>query len=318
MNARTTAALLAGLIVAAAAHPAAGDAEEDARIHFQQGVELYEQGDYEAAAIAFSRAYELKPSYRILFNIGQAEAELKHYALALDAFTRYLAEGGDAVPPERLTKVKGEIKRLNALVGMLYVECPVEGARVKVDAEARGETPLTGPIFVDIGKHEVTVEHGARELLREVVRVAGGQRVQLEVAVADDDADPPDEGGAGPEPGGPPADDGPERVWTWVALGVGGAAAIAGGAIGGAAMSRRKALVADDCVDKHCYESSESEADEIEALNLTADVLFGVAAAGIVTGIVLFFVEPDDDEQQVALAPLVTGDRAGLAVGGRF
>jgi len=301
MTPRTTLALLVGLLATTMAFSAVGGTEEEARTHFQQGVELYEQGDYEAAAIAFNRAYELK-----------------HYALALGAFTRYLAEGGDAVPPERLTKVKGEIKRLNALVGMIYLDCPLTDARVQVDNETRGTTPLDGPIFVDIGKHEVIVKHGAKELLREVVRVAGGQRVELEVIVDDGGAVAGGGDGGSGEPE-PEPEDGPERVWTWVALGVGGAAAIAGGAIGGAALAKRKDLEAENCDGQSCYQSSKSEGDSIEKMNLTADVLFGVAAAGIVTGIVLFFVEPDEDgEEQVAVAPGITGDGAGLFVGGTF
>jgi hypothetical protein len=312
LNIAAFAWLLAVLVPAAAA---AEDPEEQARIHFQQGLDLYEQGDYEAAAIAFSRAYEIKPSYRILFNIGQAEAELKHYALALEAFARYLAEGGDEIPADRLQKVKSEIKRLNALVGMIEIESTVAEARVKIDNETRGFTPLAGAITVDIGKHEVVVIKGTTELLREVVRVAGGQRVRLQVqgeqgtdAVAGGAPDAAADGGEG---------EGPERIWTWVAFGVGGAAAIAGGVIGGVAVSRRKALEEDECDDQHCFPSARDEGDTIERLNLTADVLFGVAAAGIVAGVVLYFVEPDEDEQ-VALTPAVGRHGAGLVVGGRF
>jgi hypothetical protein len=275
---------------------------------------LYEDGQYEQAAIAFARAYELKPSFKLLFNIGQAESELKHYARALEAFTRYLAEGGKQVPPDRIAEVKSEIERLNALVGMIIVECSVAGAKVKLDNETKGETPLEYPIFVDIGKHEVVIKKGQEELLREVVRVAGGQRVTLEV----DDA----EGSAGQtgtdDPGEQEDSEDGGRVWTWVALGVGGAAGIAGAVIGGAALSKKSTLE-DRCEGNHCPPASAGEADTIKSMNLTADVLFGVAAAGIVTGVILFFVEGDDEsETEVAVTPAVTASGAGLAVGGRF
>lgn len=312
LNIAGTIWLLAVLVPWAAA---AEDPEEQARAHFQQGLELYEQGDYEAAAIAFNRAYEIKPSYRILFNIGQAEAELKHYALALEAFTRYLAEGGDAIPEDRLQKVKGEIKRLNTLVGLIELECAVADAQVKIDNETRGFTPLAGAITVDIGKHEIVVTKGTAELLREVVRVAGGQRVRLQVQAEGDAATAAGDLGGGVSDAGDA--EGPDRVWTWVAFGLGGAAAIAGGVIGGVAVSKRKALEEEDCQDQHCYPSARDEGDTIESLNLTADVLFGVAAAGVVAGVVLYFVEPDDEEQ-VALTPTVGGDGVGLVVGGRF
>jgi len=316
----TSARIAAAALVIAVASTAtsavtAGVKEDEARMHFEQGVRLYEEGQYEQAAIAFARAYELKPSFRLLFNIGQAESELKHYARALEAFTRYLAEGGDQVPPDRVTTVKSEIERLNALVGMIIVECQVDGARVLLDNESKGETPLAGPIFVDIGKHEVVVKQGQDELLREVVRVAGGQRVTLEVEAGDGEPGTTSDTDGSPVPEEP---DGGGRVWTWIALGIGGAAGITGAAIGGAAMSKRADLEVS-CVDNHCPPSKEGESDTIETMNLTADVLFGLAAAGIVTGVILFFVEPDDEtEAQVAVAPAVTAGGAGLAVGGRF
>jgi hypothetical protein len=313
MNSGKIIAATLALAIAAFAPTAGAVGGEEARVHFEQGVVLYEDGQYEQAAIAFARAYELKPSFKLLFNIGQAESELKHYARALEAFTRYLAEGGKQVPADRITEVKAEIERLNALVGMIVVECPVAGAKVKLDNETKGETPLEFPIFVDIGKHEVVIKKGQEELLREVVRVAGGQRVTLEVAstggssgepAADDPAQQEDQEGG--------------RVWTWVALGVGGAAGIAGAAIGGAALSKKSTLE-DRCEGNHCPPSSQGEADTIKSMNLTADILFGVAAAGIVTGVILFFVEPDDEsDTAVAVTPAVTGNGAGLAVGGRF
>ena len=309
------------LVAAAAAGPQKG--KDPARVHFDQGVKLYEDGQYEQAAIAFARAYEIKPSYKILFNIGQAEAELEHYALALDAFTRYLAEGGAEVPPERVQLVKSEVERLNVLVGMVNIQCAIEGAKIRIDNETIGETPIAGPFFVDIGKHEVVVSKGQDELLREIVRVAGGQTITLEVGLEQAAAVAPADGGesepaqeaAEPEP---KDEGGKKRVWTWVALGVGAAVGIAGGAVGGAAMARKNSLE-EECAGNHCLQSSKGEADAIRTMNLTADILYGVAGAAAVTALILFFVEPDDEPQAaVAVTPAVTAAGAGLMVGGRF
>ena len=85
-----------------------------------------------------------------------------------------------------------------------------------------------------------------------------------------------------------------------------------------AAMSKKSTLE-DRCEGNHCPASSAGEADTIKNMNLTADVLFGVAAVGIVTGVILFFVEGDDEsDTEVAVTPAVTASGAGLAVGGRF
>ena len=329
---------LAGIALALAVTAparAAGDTAA-AKQHFRRGVELFKDGDYEQAVIAFERAYELKPTYKLFWNIAQVEAELKHYSRALEAYTRYLTEGGDRVPRERVQKAKAEIGRLNTLVGSIAVECPIDGALVLVDKRRVGTTPLAEPVFVDIGEHEVAVKRGADELHAEVLRVAGGERVVVEVPVSAKTAAPaPAEAAAAPaqsvppepEPLGKPEvdpteEEGPKRVWTWVALGIGGAALASGAVIGGVAMGKRKDL-AEECDGDSCPEGKAGEADRIRTMNTTADVLYGVTAAAVVVGSVLFFVEPDDDEEEipaaeVTLAPLATPRGGGLAVEGRF
>ena len=104
---------LMSLPVTVAAQPASPEASADtdgkqaAGEHFQRGVDLYNGGDYRAALIAFQRAYEIAPNFGVLYNLGQASAELKDYVSALDAFERYLKEGGDAVPADRRETGRG-------------------------------------------------------------------------------------------------------------------------------------------------------------------------------------------------------------------
>jgi hypothetical protein len=288
--------------------------DEQALTHFEQGIELFSQEKYEQAAIAFERAYELKPSYKILYNIGQVQNRLEHYAAALEAYTRYLAEGGAEIEPARVDQVKAEIKRLNALVGMIAVTTNVEGATVFVDDEKQGQTPLGGPLFVDLGKHTVVIKQGTDELHREVVKVAGGQTVSVHAEKAAEEPEPQE-----PEPAAEQEDQGPKRVWTWVALGIGGAAAIGAGITGGLAASKKGDLD-DGCPDKQCPASEQDTIDSMKTLAYTTDVLIGVAAVGIAAGIVLFFVEPGpgSDEEAVAVAPVVTPDGGGVALAGRF
>jgi hypothetical protein len=39
--------------------------KDEAKAQFDVGVELFEGGQFEKAAVAFARAYELRPSYKI-------------------------------------------------------------------------------------------------------------------------------------------------------------------------------------------------------------------------------------------------------------
>ena len=107
---------------------AQGSADDEARAQFDTGVEMFEQGKHEQAAVAFARAYELKPTYRLRYNIGQVENELGHYAKALDAYTLYLAEGAAEIERARQDQVTAEIARLRTLVGMIEIAGAPKGA----------------------------------------------------------------------------------------------------------------------------------------------------------------------------------------------
>ena len=179
----TTLTFLAGLGFCSSALAADPSAEEEARKQFDAGVELFEAGEFEGASVAFARAYELRPSYKILYLVGKCENEQRHFALSLDAYSRYLVEAKDQIDAERRAEVEAEIDRLGALVGTIEVDCSVEGATVYVDDERRGETPLPSPLFVDLGMRTVVVKKGGEQLHREVVTIAGGQALTIQVEV---------------------------------------------------------------------------------------------------------------------------------------
>jgi len=306
------------------------EAEAKAKAQFDAGVGLFEEGKYEKAAVAFARAYELRPSYKILYLVGKCENALEHFAASLDAYTRYLAEAGDKIDGARRDEVRAEIARLDALVGAVVVESDAEGAAVYIDDERRGETPLASPVFVDLGKHTVVVKQGALELHREVVKVAGGQRVAVKVAAAAGDGAAA--AAAAPEPvakTAPAREEGslpetaekPKRVWTWVAVGIGGAAAIGAAITGGLAISKTNDLE-DDCRNGSCDPSLSGERDTSVALGYTADALIAVAGVGIAAGVVLFFVEPKlrERERAIEVAPVAapTAKGGAFALVGRF
>src|SRR5690349_11541014 len=72
------------------ANPANSD---EAQMRFKRGLELYDEQDFQNALIEFRRAYELQPTYKILYNLGQVCYQLTEYACALRNFEKYLKEG---------------------------------------------------------------------------------------------------------------------------------------------------------------------------------------------------------------------------------
>lgn len=344
----TTAIVVIALLLVGSGHSHADEAADEgsdleARIQFDQGLLLYEEGKYDQAAVAFRRAYELKPSYKLLWNVAQVENELGNYSAALKAYSDYLADGGDEVPEERRQQVQAQIDRLRLRVGQLTIQCATDDATIYIDGKDRGTTPAPDAIYVDVGEHEVEIIKQGERLHREVVAVAGRQQVTVQVHTAGEEPlPPPVEPMPEPEPVvdeaevEPPPATGP-RIWTWVALGVGVAAGVTGGVLGGKALNRKNSFM-DECGDGQCVKSPdcgdgwllitdvetptcrEDDRGKIKTLALTADILYGVAAAGVAAGVVLFFVEPTlgGDESEVAVAPTVSSDVAGVVIIGTF
>jgi hypothetical protein len=222
----------------AAAAQAAGPAVDEAQAHFRRAVDLYRDGDMAGALVEFSRAHDLVPSYKILYNLGQVSYELRDYAAAVRYYRAYLTEGGADVPPDRRREVEADLPRLETRVGRLDVRAAQPGATVLVDDVPAGTTPLAGPITTNVGRRKVELVSPAGDRQSRLVPIAGGETVVVSFAappavppVAAPRAPAPPllaQAPAAPPP--PPASHarrGPWVAWTLTAL-VGGAAATAG------------------------------------------------------------------------------------------
>jgi hypothetical protein len=152
---------------------------EEAGVRFRRGVELYAEGDLSAALVEFTRAYQLVPRYKILYNIAQITYQQQDYVTAVRHFRRYLAEGGVDVPPARAREVQQEIRRLEARVGRLDVQVSVADARVLVDGVDVGASPLASPIEANVGRRHLEVMLPSGERLGRFVDLAGGELVPV-------------------------------------------------------------------------------------------------------------------------------------------
>lgn len=110
---------------------------DNARGLFREGAAFFKKSEYSKAAESFRAAYKMRPNWKVLYNIAQSEAAAKRHGLALTAFERYLALGGDDVVEARQKEVEKEIERLKKMVGYVTVEAP-EGATILVDGVEYG------------------------------------------------------------------------------------------------------------------------------------------------------------------------------------
>lgn len=206
----------------------------EAKVHYERGTTLYNDGDFKLALIEFKRAYELAPNYKVLYNIGQVNLQLNNYAAALQALNDYLTQGAAEIPVKRRQQVEKDIAALNARTAHITVSTNVEGAEITIDDNAMGKSPLTAAL-VDAGTHRVSASKEGRVTASKTITLVPGDDSKLQLELPEVPVVPPagpgqtvylpGGGTSGPAPEQPP----PPTSYVWV--GWAGAGALAAGAV---------------------------------------------------------------------------------------
>jgi tetratricopeptide (TPR) repeat protein len=284
---RTAHALCLGAVLLAAVAPAAAQeraeepqrgpgevsqasAVERARAHFQKGVSYYAEGHLSAALIEFERAYQLQPTFLLLYNLGQVTYEQGHYAAAERHFSAYLREGGEQIDAERRAEVERDLERLRERVADVLLIASQPGARLFVDDLFVGRSPLARPIRVSAGRRRVRAESQGYAPVSRVVDVIGGEAMTVEVELGApletlyrEPAEPSSSTSA--------------ALWTGIATGVLGL-----GAAGMAYWAHQDDQKYDDALGRATSRRElDSLADTTKTKALVADALLGAA---IITG----------------------------------
>ena len=167
------------------------DPTERARVHYERGLQLFNEENYDAALFEFDRAYELAPSYKILYNMGRIQRQQNNYAAAMRSYTRYLKEGGPNVPADRRKEVETEIGVLKPRVALVKVTVNVDAADVYADdipvctatieSSCVGKSPLQAPIIVNGGRHKITATKKGYAPATSLVSVVGSDEIDVKL-----------------------------------------------------------------------------------------------------------------------------------------
>lgn len=276
--------------------PQAADEQEvpkEARERYERALKLYDEGDFDAALIELERAYELAPSFRLLFNIGRVREQLQDHAGARRAYEQYLAEGADKIAEKRREEVRATLKGLEGRTAFVDVFVAEENAEIVINDVLVGTTPLTEPVLVNAGEVLIVVSKPGRQTVRRRLRVAAGERQRLTMELQPLESTPvapvtpPTESAPKPQPT-PPAQDKPAeaRGFPWLAWGITGVLGAS------AAVTGLLALSADSDLDElrntpnADREDLDSESSRVQTLATLTDVL--VAATLISGGVSLY------------------------------
>jgi PEGA domain-containing protein len=295
---------------------------DEAREHYDRGLQLYRDGAFDGAITEFQRAYELAPSFKLFYFIGLTHRQLNDFASALRAFEQYVKDGGREVPAKRRAEVEREIAQLRKRVGRLEVVANEAGAAVLVDDRVVGTSPLEAPVVVNVGQHKVVAVKEGRQSPPATVAVAGDEstHVDLQVpppAVVQVPVTVSEENGVRkltPVPNAPP----PERHVPWVAWGITGALAVGAGVTGVLALSSSGSLQ-----DERDTPTSRSALDRDERRTAGFAIATDVLAVGaLVAGGVSLYLTLKPRPAAVGVAPrpqLRFGAGPGsVALGGTF
>ena len=153
---------------------------EQARLHFEQGVALFQEANYAAALAEFEAAYKASPAPAVLYNIGLSHKGLYRYPEAIETLQRYLNEGqaDPKLTPERRTEITQSIEEMKALLAPVTFTLEPKSARVLVDGRQL-TIPEDGVVQLAAGDHvaELSAEHHNPE--RREFKVAAGTPLTL-------------------------------------------------------------------------------------------------------------------------------------------
>ena len=283
--------------------------QAEAGSRFKRGTELFDEGDYQAALIEFRRAYKIAPNYAVLYNIGQVYYQLQDYANALGAFQRYLADGDKNIAASRKRDVQKEIQKLQYRVANLDITVNVPDADISVDDVTVGKSPLSKPVMVNPGRHQIAISKVGYTSTSKSVEVAGTDAPKLTFELTEQpkatppptSVEPPPQGNGPtakpdvvspppPPPGGggdvtppPPA----RRSVPWVGWAVTGGLAVGAGVCGTIALINSNDLKTRLVTPQASRAPLEADAKNAKTFALVTDILTG--AAVVAGGVSLVF-----------------------------
>jgi hypothetical protein len=224
-------ACLAGLaVLAPTARAQDATASVAARALFNEGVQLAEADQWEAAADRFHRALALRDSAVIAYNLGTTLTHLGHPVEAAECFRR-VSRDASADPALRENATQ-ELAAAEPTIAWMTIVGASDGLHLAIDGRAVHAALLGSAVPVDPGAHAITLVDGdGVAVVTQSVSLEPGERreVSLDVPEPEPEAEPepapPPLTLPAPEP--PPQDD----TWLWVGVGSGAGLLVIGGII---------------------------------------------------------------------------------------
>ncbi len=167
--------------VAPVAPPLADVLTGQAKLEYEAGKLLYQDGDFAGATLKFQRAYEISREGRLLWNVAVCEKNLRHYANVLRLVRRYQLEAGATLSDSDKQEAADLVNAVSSFVSPVWLTVSETGASISVDDVMAGTSPTTEPLLVDMGARRIKVSKpGFRDHFQDV-HVAGMTELRLSI-----------------------------------------------------------------------------------------------------------------------------------------
>ncbi|HET7540219.1 MAG TPA: PEGA domain-containing protein [Polyangiaceae bacterium] len=290
---------------APAANPAISpEVLKEAGERYARGLSLYGDGEFLLALVEFERAYQLSNNYKVLYNIGQVRIQLGRYAKAKEALEDYLKAGGSNLSAERTAGVKKDLATLAERTASLNVVTSEAGADISLDGKVIATSPLTSPLIVDAGEHNLVLHKSGFYDSAQSVTLAGHDQLELKVELKPISMAPQSKPlDVRPVPVAPSK---PNHTAMWATWGATGALAATAGVVGYLGISK-----ANELESARQQPTQPGELDKLKSSARTMLAISDVAAGlAVVTGGVAVYLtvtrpreKPSQPSVAVGLAP---------------
>ena len=181
---RACAIVTCGALLSASLPALAAPSQADrAQALFKEGRAAYMKGDFKTAYQRQHDAWQLKQSFDIAANLGQAELQLHLYRDAAEHFRYALNHFPPSQPAEKKAQLQATFDKARAKVAAVELHVIPDGAAVSVDGAAVGHAPLSAPIFLDAGEHQIQVALDGFATQTKTVTAKPGGKDKLDIAL---------------------------------------------------------------------------------------------------------------------------------------
>jgi PEGA domain len=291
----------------------------DYRRTIQEALREYQLGNWNEALALFEAAHALQPNARTLRGMGITLYENRRYVEATRHLRAALADNRNPLTDELRRSTQEALARSEQFVARVALKVSPNAAAITVDG-ARVPPSDTDLLLLDPGEHEVAAAAPGYTGRSVRVQVKSGENPPLEIAlepIANESAEVGStERYAQPDAAvirDPASNDGTALVLTVVGFAVAGVGGVVGSVTGLLAIDQGKELKRR-CPGELCDPEQQSDLDDATTLAWVSNIAFGVAIAGVGTGILGLVLagDADDEEAPAKQEPEV---ELGLGVG---